>query len=250
MNAPRTTGFVLAGAACGTLALALTGSFATPAPAAPPHVARPAVAAPAQPAKLPAINPLTPTPEALRRAAVEGMSAIDTSDITKTAAGTMKACDAGQVPLVQQAPGRQAVVQAPAQVNTRPNAQTCASVKQHMGALNAARSALLQQSTAAKPDANAVSAATSEAVAATVVLAKDDETVPENRAPESRADGDVNRNAEANRGINGFHHGGLLNTVTGILHGAVGAFGGLAGNALFGLGDLVHRLTGALIGIL
>ncbi|MCC3769832.1 hypothetical protein [Streptomyces sp. UNOC14_S4] len=245
MNAPRTTGFVLAGAACGTLALALMGSFATPAPAAPPHAAKPAVAAPAQPAKVPAINPLTPTPEALRRAAVEGMSAIDTSEITKMAAGTAKACDMGQVPVVRQAPGRQAVVQAPAQANTRPSAQACASVKQHLGALNAARAALLQQSTAAKPDANSVSAATTDAVAATVVLAKDDEAVPENRA-----DGEVNRNAEANRGIDGYNRGGLLGTVTGILRGAVGAFGGLAGGALIGLGGLLHRLTGALVAII
>ncbi|MGW1071879.1 hypothetical protein [Streptomyces sp. NPDC002537] len=215
MNAPRTTGLVLAGAACGTVALALTGSFATPAPAAPPHaVARTNVTVPA-----------APTPEALRRAAVDGMSAIDTSDITKLAAGAAKACDA---------------VQAPAQQN----AQACTSVKEHLGALTTARATLLQQSTAAAPDVNAITAATTNAVAATVTLAKKDAIVPKTDAA-----GPTTRSVvDPNRGIDGFAHGGLLGTVTNILRGAVGALGGLAGGALVGLGSLLGRLVGFLVG--
>ncbi|MEU5421707.1 hypothetical protein ACFY1P_34410 [Streptomyces sp. NPDC001407] len=203
MPAPRTTGLALVSAACGTVALVMTTSLATPAPAAPPHVTKAAAAAPAAPARA------VLAPDALRRAAADGVKAIDTNVVTASANTAAQSCDAAQ-PAPQK------------------DIRNCASVKEHLTKLNGARAALQQQATAATPDVNTIATATTDAVGATAQLAKNDIAV----TPDSRS-------------MNGAHFGGggLLSVVGGLLHGLVGALRPAVG----GLDALVSGLLTSLL---
>ncbi|GAA0382623.1 hypothetical protein [Streptomyces blastmyceticus] len=208
MPAPRTTGLALVTAACGTVALVMTTTLATPAPAAPPHITKAAVTAPVAPAA-PAAHTASavPAPDALRRAAADGVKAIDTSSVTAAANTAAQSCDAAQ-PAPQK------------------DVRNCAAVKQQLAALTTARAALQQQATAAAPDVNAIAGATTGAVGATAQLAKDDIGI-----------------APGARGMNGFHTGGgLLTVATRLVGGLVGALSPLANGLSFLVRGLLETL--------
>ncbi|MFI1800269.1 hypothetical protein ACH427_23360 [Streptomyces sp. NPDC020379] len=186
MPAPRTTGLALVTAACGTVALVMTTSLATPAPAAPPHITKTAVtrpAAPAAPAGLAA-----PAPDALRRAAADAVKTIDNNAITAASTTAAQNCDAAQ-PAPQK------------------DVRDCAAVKENLTKLTTARAALQQQATAAAPDVNAIAGATTGAVGATAQLARNDLSA----TPDTR-------NANGH-----FGGGGLLSVATRLVGGLVEA---------------------------
>jgi hypothetical protein len=206
MKSPHRTSLLLTSAVCGTLALALTTATtgtttATPVPEAPP------------------VRAQAPAPDALRKAAVDGARAIASNPYTQAARHIARACDAPQAA-------------GPAQP-----AKTCASAKSHLGELSTAHNTLRQQSRAAAPNLDAITTATTDAVAATAHLAKDG-IKPELRAPDA-VKGDAGR---------GGHHrrdgaSGLLSVVTGLVSGLVSSLSGIVS----GLSGLV---TGLLQGLL
>lgn len=205
MPAPRTTGLALVTAACGTVALVMTTSLATPAPAAPPHITKTAVTrpvAPAAPAGLAA-----PAPDALRRAAADAMKTIDNNAITAASTTAAQNCDA-------------------AQPTPQKDVRNCAAVKENLTKLTTARAALQQQSTAAAPDVNAITGATTEAVGATAQLARNDMSA----APDTR-----NMNGH-------FGGGGLLSVATNLVGGLVHALNPVVGGLTILVSDLLRAL--------
>ncbi|MEV6673639.1 hypothetical protein [Streptomyces sp. NPDC051162] len=207
MPAPRTTGLALVTAACGTVALVMTTSLATPAPAAPPHITKTAVTAPVAPAAPAAPAGLAaPAPDALRRAAADAVKTIDNNTITAASTSAAQNCDA-------------------AQPTPQKDVRGCAAVKENLTKLTTARAALQQQSTAAAPDVNAIAGATTGAVGATAQLAKNDI----GDTPNMR---------------NGAHFGGgLLTVAEHLLGGLVGALH----PTVFGLEALVDGLLKSLL---
>ncbi|MEU4211810.1 hypothetical protein AB0F13_17695 [Streptomyces sp. NPDC026206] len=191
MGASRRNSLFVSGAVCGALILGAAGVNATAgtmssAPGAP------RTAVPAQ----------VPPPTALRKAAGEGARAIDANVIGKQAAAAFAAeCKA-------------------VREQGRAHSERCGALEEHLGMLGKARAGMEQQAGAARPDLTALTTATTDAVAATARLARD----------QARAEGEEDRAVE---------DGSLLSTVTGSVRGLVNSLGGV-----------VRGLTGQVSGLL
>ncbi|MEU7133644.1 hypothetical protein [Streptomyces sp. NPDC046261] len=197
MGASRRTSLLVSGVACGALVLgaagydATAGTMSSAAPVA--DTPRTTVAQ-------------APPPAALRRAAGEGMRAIDANVIGKEAAESVAAeCKAVR----EQARARGA---------------RCAALEEHLATLGKARAGMERQAGATRPDLAALTTATTDAVAATARLAKE----------QARAHGDDGRGREGS---------GLLSAVTNLVHGLVNSLGGVVS----GLNGLVDGLLKALL---
>ncbi len=195
MGASRRTGFLVSGVVCGALVLGAVGYDATARPASSPSSASDTsrTTVPAQ----------APPPAALRKAAGEGMRAIDANVIGKEAAEAA-AAEGKAVREQSRAPGGR-----------------CAALEENLGMLDRARAGMERQAGAARPDLAALTTATTDAVAATARLAKEQE-----RAHGHGRDGD-----------------GLLSVVTGLVNGLVNSLNGVVS----GLSGLVNGLLKAVL---
>lgn len=203
MGASRKSRLLLSGAVCGALILGTAESTATADTV--PSVAR--ADGRAAPAPAPA-HAVTPSPEALRKAAAEGAKAIDDNAISHQARQALAACGSAHG------------------ANETRNRQ-CATLTEHLDMLGKARSGLAKEAAAPRPDLNAITTATTDAVAATARLAKD-QAPPDNTRSSRARDGS----------------GGLLSVASGLVGGLVGALGGVVS----GLEGLVSGLLRALLG--
>ncbi|MFI9202338.1 hypothetical protein [Streptomyces sp. NPDC053048] len=203
MRASRRSSLLVTAAVCGALVLGTAAPTATAEPVAVGTDSTGARVAVRQPA-----------PAALRKAAGEGVKAIDDNIIGKEAAGALERCR-------------------PAQAPDAARLEHCSALEGHLGELRRARAGLARQAAAERPDLDAVTTATTDAVAATARLAK--ERADHEREHEHGHDG-------GGRGNNGSN--GLLGVVTNLVGGLVNTLGGVVG----GLGGLVNGLLRALLG--
>ncbi|GAA2718168.1 MULTISPECIES: hypothetical protein [Streptomyces] len=196
MALSRRTGLLLSGTLCGALALGTAGWTATAyTTQAPADAAAPAQAAPA--------------PDALRRAAGQGVRAIEENAIGKEAADVAAGCAAAH-----QAQG--------------PKAGSCAAVREQLDRLGRARAGLERQANSGRPDLGAITASTLDAVGATVQLAKE----------RARSDDGWGHGRQGREGP-----GGLIGTVQGLVTGLAGTMNGVVG----GISNMVIGLVRALL---
>lgn len=189
MGVPRRSGLLVSATVCGALLL----GTAAPTTAG-------TVSAPAGPSGVTA-HVQAPSPDAVRKAAGQAMRAIDENAIGKEAAEEAAGC-AALGP-------------------ERSRAGHCGVIRENLDALGRARAGLERQAGTGRPELRAVTLATTDAVAATVRLAKE------------RADRDGDR-------VNGA---GLVPAVQGLLSGLVNTLGSVVG----GVNDLISGLVRGLL---
>ncbi|GHC68076.1 hypothetical protein [Streptomyces cinnamoneus] len=195
MGASRRTSLLVSGAVCGALVLGAAGYTATAGTASSaPGSSR--TSAPAQ----------VPPPSALRKAAGQGMRAIDENVIGKEAAEAA-AAECGAAREAGRAPS-----------------ERCTVLQENLGTLGKARAGLERQAGSAQPDLAALTASTTDAVAATARLARE----------QDREHGGHDRHRDG---------GGLLGVVGGLVGGLVDTLGGV----VQGLNGLVNGLLRALL---
>ncbi|AZQ70337.1 hypothetical protein EKH77_03095 [Streptomyces luteoverticillatus] len=190
MGVPRRSGLLVSATVCGALLLG------TAAPTTAGTVSAPAGASGAT------AHVQAPSPDALRKAAGQAMRAIDENAVGKEAAEEAAGC-AALGP-------------------ERSRAGHCGTVRDNLDALGRARAGLERQAGSGRPELRAVTLATTDAVVATVRLAKE------------RAAHDGGR----------FDGAGLIPSVQGLLSGLVNTLGGVVG----GVNDLISGLVRGLLG--
>ncbi|GHG53104.1 hypothetical protein [Streptomyces griseocarneus] len=223
MSASRRSRLLVTGAVCGALVLGVAGPTATAGPASPPpgspgaRVARP------------------PAPEALRKAAGEGVKAIDDNVIGKQATAAVAECRAGRAPDAKRD-------------------GYCAALESHLGELGGARAGLARQAAAERPDVDAVTTATTGAVAAMARLAKaraehdrdhDDDHGRDRDHGQDRDHGRERHDRHDDRdgpGRNGSN--GLLGSVTNLVGPLVNSVGSVVGGLTSTVSGLLQSLLG------
>lgn len=229
MSASRRSRLLVSGAVCGALALGVAGPTAMAGPASPPPGSSGSrVASP-------------PAPEVLRKAAGDGVKAIDDNVIGKQALADLSRCRAARPP--EAGAGGY-----------------CAKVESHLGELGGARAGLARQAGAERPSTDAMATATTDAVAAMARLAKaraehdrgddhdrgrhrdDDHARGHHRDDDEHDRGHFRDQYGPGRGQNGAF--GLLGTVTNLVNPLVGTVGSVVG----GLGNTVTGLLQSLLG--
>ncbi|MFF7726903.1 hypothetical protein [Streptomyces sp. NPDC008001] len=220
MGASRRTALMVSGALCGALTLGAAGSAVASAGFPPP----------VPPTSSAASKAPVPSPEALREAAGDGARAIDRNVVGQRAAAALKECRAAGPGAAQRAGG------------ARRDGASCVQVKEHLEGLNRARAALAKEAATAHPDLERMTAAATEAAAATAHLAKDGVEVSGRGRGPAHGHGHGHGRDHEREQLDGGP--GLLALVTNVLGGLVNALGGVVG----GLTGLVGGVLGGILG--